>query len=236
MERWNMLVSSMSVELFDAVLGVFKETYLGTHPAAWQYVNTMWMPHKERFVASYIDKFPHFGNASTLRVEGNHHVIKSYLHVDTLHLLTLTKWLGLMLANQCVELNAAIEKQKVHKAHRFGHSCFKDLIYKVFDFALDKLLQQLKHAEKGGHEEQPCFARFTKSWGLPCHHYIHGCLETEILILLQDIHEHWLLDRNPLILLSVNVAAPPHEPASPQSLFMQTMTATLQQVLNNGNP
>ncbi len=34
MERWNMLVSSTSVKLFDAALGVFKETYLGTHPAA----------------------------------------------------------------------------------------------------------------------------------------------------------------------------------------------------------
>jgi hypothetical protein len=94
-----------------------------------------------------------------------------------------------MLANQRMKLSAAIEKQRVHKAQRFGHSCFKDLIYKVSDFALDKLLQQLKHAKKGGHEEQPCSARFTKSWGLPCHHYIRGCLETEILILLQDIHE-----------------------------------------------
>jgi hypothetical protein len=72
------------------------------------------MPHKERFVACYIDEFPHFGNASTLRVEGNHHVIKLYLHVGILHLLTLTKRLGLMLANQRVELNAAIEKQRVH--------------------------------------------------------------------------------------------------------------------------
>jgi len=70
------------------------------------------MPHKERFAACYIDKFPHFGSASTSRVEGNHHVIKSYLRVDTLHLLTLTKRLGLMLANQHVELNAAIEKQR----------------------------------------------------------------------------------------------------------------------------
>jgi hypothetical protein len=96
--------------LFDAALGVFKETYSGTHPAAWQYVNTTWMPHKERFVAYYIDEFPHFGSASTSRVEGNHHVIKSYLHVGTLHLLTLTKRLGLMLANQRVELNVAIEK------------------------------------------------------------------------------------------------------------------------------
>jgi hypothetical protein len=141
-----------------------------------------------------------------------------------------------MLANQRMELNAVIEKQRVHKAHRFGHSCFKDLIYKVSDFVLDKLLQQLKHAEKGGHEEQPCSAWFTKSWGLPYHHYIRSCLETETPILLQDIHEQWLLDRNPLILPSVNVIASPHEPASPRSLFMQTMTATLQQVLDNGNP
>jgi hypothetical protein len=110
----------------------------------------MWMPHKERFVACYIDEFPHFGSANTSRVEGNHHIIKLYLDVGTLHLLTLTKRLGLMLANQRVELNATIEKQRVHKAHRFGHSYFKDLIYKVFDFALDKFLQQLKHAEKGG--------------------------------------------------------------------------------------
>jgi hypothetical protein len=34
MERWNMLISSMSVELFDAALGVFKETYSGTQTAA----------------------------------------------------------------------------------------------------------------------------------------------------------------------------------------------------------
>jgi hypothetical protein len=132
-----------------------------------------------------------------------------------------------MLANQRVELNAAIEKQRVHKAHWFGHSCFKDLIYKVFNFALDKLLQQLKHVEKGGHEEQPCSARFTKSLGLPCHHYIRDCLKTKTPILLQDIHEQWVLDRNPLILPSVNVATPPHELASQRSLFMQTMTATL---------
>jgi hypothetical protein len=189
MERWNMLISSTSVKLFDTALGVFKETYSRTHPVAWQYINMTWMPHKETFVTYYIDEFPHFGSASTSRVEGNHHIFKSYLRVGTLHFLTLTKQLGFMLANQHVELNAMIEKQRVHKAHRFGHSCFKDLIYKVSDFTLDKLLQQLKHAENGGHEEQPCSARFTKSWGLPCHHYIRDYLETETLILLQDIHE-----------------------------------------------
>jgi hypothetical protein len=99
-----------------------------------------------------------------------------------------------------------------------------------------KLLGQLKLAEKGGHEEQPCTAWFTKSWGLPCHHYICGCLETETSILLQDIHEQWLLDINPLAPPSIIAAASPHEPVSPRSSFVQKMTATIQQVLNNENP
>jgi hypothetical protein len=50
-----MLISSTSVEMFNAALGVFKETHSRTHPAAWQYVNTMWMPHKERFIVCYIN-------------------------------------------------------------------------------------------------------------------------------------------------------------------------------------
>jgi hypothetical protein len=189
MQRWNLVVSSTSVELFNAALGAFKETYVASHPIAWNYINNTWLPHKEKFVACFVDEFPHFGNASMSRVEGNHHVIKLYIRVNTLHLLTLTKWLGLMLVNQHVELNATIEKQKQHLAHRFNHHCFKNLIYNVFDFALGKLLGQLKFVEKGGHEEQPCIAWFTKSWGLPYHHYIRGCLETETPILLQDIHE-----------------------------------------------
>jgi hypothetical protein len=35
MEPWNMLVSSTSVKLFDAALGVFEDTYLGIHLVAW---------------------------------------------------------------------------------------------------------------------------------------------------------------------------------------------------------
>jgi hypothetical protein len=58
-----------------------------------------------------------------------------------------------MLANQQVELNATIEKQKQHLVHHFNHHCFKNLIYNVSNFALGKLLRHLKFAKKGGHEE-----------------------------------------------------------------------------------
>jgi hypothetical protein len=153
MQRWNLIVSSTSIELFNVALGAFKETYAASHLVVWNYVNNTWLPHKEKFATCFVDEFPHFGNASTSRVEGNHHVIKSYLRVSTLHLLTLTKRLGLMLANQHVESNATIEKQKQHLAHHFNHHYFKNLIYNVSDLALGKLLGQLKLAEKGGHDE-----------------------------------------------------------------------------------
>jgi hypothetical protein len=39
MQRWNLVVSNTSVELFDGALGAFKETYAASHPAAWNYVN-----------------------------------------------------------------------------------------------------------------------------------------------------------------------------------------------------
>ena len=116
--KWNLLAGSKSIGDFNASLAVFEDEYAASHLAAWQYVNTTWMPHKDKFVACFIDEFPHFGSACTSRVEGNHHVIKSYLGVGTLHPLTLTKRLGLILANQRVELNAAIEKQRLHKAVR----------------------------------------------------------------------------------------------------------------------
>jgi histone-lysine N-methyltransferase SETD2 len=62
MQRWNLVVSSTSIELFDVALGAFKETYAASHPVAWNYINNTWLPHKEKFVACFVDEFPHFGS------------------------------------------------------------------------------------------------------------------------------------------------------------------------------
>ena len=132
----------------------------------------------------------------------------------------------------CVQVLASKRSFILTKAHRFSHGCFTQL---VSDFTLDKLLGQFKLAEKGGKEE-PCSLRFTKSWGLPCCHYIRCCLETNTPILLQDIHDQWLLDRNPLVPPSVTEVVPPVDPISPKRAFMQKMTSTLKQSLDNMNP
>ena len=234
--EWHQLVASGSVDELNAAIDAIRGKYGQSHPTVWQYVNATWLPLKERFVACFVNEFPHFGSASTSRVEGNHHVLKSYIRGARLHPLTMAKRVGLMLANQRVELNAAAEGQKLVKAHRFTHNCFANLTYKVSTFAMDKLLGQLKLAQEMRDGNQVCTSQFTKSWGLPCRHVIRCCLETDTPILLEDIHEQWLLDRNPLAVPVVATSAPPAVPESPRSSFMRKMATTLPQLLANDNP
>ena len=159
-------------------------------------------------------------------------MIKSYLRVGTLHIWIAAKRLGGMLANQRVELNDAIENQRSNKALRFSHDCFKEVIYKVSNFAMDKILKQLQLAEEGSLSDKPCSRQFTKSWGLPCSHYIRCCLKFGTPILLQDIPKQWLLDKNPMASSSICALAQPIEPLSPRSCLMQKIADTLE----NGNP
>ena len=144
-----MIISSTSIELFDAALGALKETNAATHLAAWNYDNNIWLLHNEKFVAGFVNKFSHFCSANKSSVEENHYVIKSYLRISTLHILMLTKRLGLMLGNRWVELNVAIKKQRQHLVHRFNDHYFKNPIYHIFDFSLGKLLGHLKLAKSG---------------------------------------------------------------------------------------
>ena len=42
---------------------------MANHPAASNYVNNVWLAHKQKFVACFVDEFLHFGNANTSRAE-----------------------------------------------------------------------------------------------------------------------------------------------------------------------
>ena len=236
MLHWNVIVTSITVESFEEGLSTFKAKYSISHPGAWKYIEATWLPHKERFISCFINEFPHFGSANTSRVEGNHHVVKSYLRVGTLHLYSTVKRLSLLLANQRVELNAAIEQEKMRIAHRFSHACFKELVCNVSHFALDKVLDQLKMIENGGAHGMACSGRFTKSWGLPCHHYIRRCLDTQVPISLQDVHEQWMLEKNPLLRSIPLEETGARIVVSPLSVLLGRITAKVSEAVDSQNP
>ena len=187
------------------------------------------MPHKEKFVSCFVDQFPHFGSATTSRVEGNHHVIKSYVRAGNLHLYLTTKRLGIMLANQQVELKVAIENQRLKKG--IASAILAWSIWHIMCL-MKKLVEQLELAKQGGHGDHPCSGMFMRVWGLPCRHYIRCCLESENLILLRDIHEQWLLDKNPLASPTITSVTPLVQTSCPTSLLVQKMVDTI----DNGNP
>jgi hypothetical protein len=58
------------------------------------YVESTWMPHKERFVDAWTQQHLHLGNSATSRVEGAHSRLNSYLQVLTGDLLTVFKAFG----------------------------------------------------------------------------------------------------------------------------------------------
>jgi hypothetical protein len=105
-------------------------------------------------------------------VEGNHHTVKTYIRLGNMDFLTVLKRIDQLLANQIVELNKEIEREKIIISHHHRIDCFQDLHYKVSQFALDKLLEQFNYAV-GGHEDSPtCAGMFTDTYGLPCKHEI----------------------------------------------------------------
>ena len=228
MDEWNFLVSSPSVEAFGEALSLFKDKFATSHFSSWNYIKTTWLPHKERFVECFINELPHFGSMSTSRVEGNHHIIKSYLRVGNLKLFPVTKRLSFMLSNQMVELNAEIERQKLRRAHHYDHECLKDLIYRVSEFAMQKLIEQLERAKEVERDGDLCHGRFKKSWGLPCHHYIRSCIKNEVAIDLREIHEQWMLENNPLSTIHEEATPRARDMPSPRTAILKKVTRVLQ--------
>ena len=103
-------------------------------------------------------------------------------------------------------------------------------MYKVSDFALDKILEQLKLPQEGERSSLPCKGQFTKSWGLPCYHYVRVCLETHVPIRLEDIHEQWVLERNPLMPSFIVEGVTREEVVSPRSVILRRLSATFSTV------
>jgi len=196
MKLWNAVVSSLHENEFEENVQLL-QSQCTNEPVVFRYVNDNWLPHKHMFVSCFVNNYPHFGSTSTSRVEGNHHTVKTYIRLGNMDLLTVLKRIDQLLANQIVELNKEIEREKIIISHHHRIDCFQDLHYKVSQFALDKLLEQFNYAV-GGHEGSPtCTGMFTNTYGLPCKHEITNYVKNGGKIPLSMIHPQWRLNRLP---------------------------------------
>jgi hypothetical protein len=83
------------------------------HPQAFNYVRQTWLPLKENFVVRYVKRIRHLGSSTTSHVEGNHHVLKSYIKLGRFHLLDVVKRMTLLWKNQLGAIHKEVERQKL---------------------------------------------------------------------------------------------------------------------------
>lgn len=103
MEDWTSVVKSVDMGIAVQNIQKFSYKWSSTHCAAVDYIERTWIPHKSKFFACFANVHMHLYSSSTSSVEGNHHILKNYIQVSSVDLLTCFERIQMMLKNQLVE-------------------------------------------------------------------------------------------------------------------------------------
>ena len=114
-----------------------------------QYICSHWIVYKEYFIRAWTDIHLHFGTRTTSRSEGNHWVMKRYLKISNMCLLSVLLKLKDLLEVQYVELNKSMEIERLKEWHNHGSILLKDLRGKVSKYALDKIQEHIDIVNMG---------------------------------------------------------------------------------------
>ena len=84
-----------------------------------------------------------------------------------------------MLETQFTGLNAGIEPEKLVIAHRHALPFMSEIVKKVSQFALDKMMHHYETVSKLSHAENDvmCTGSFRRSFGIPCGHVVKSKME-----------------------------------------------------------
>lgn len=167
------------------------------------YCMETWLaPYKEKIVAYWVNKVPHFGHSTTSVAESSHASVKAYLVQGSGDLATVFQKLRLYWGNQARELSLERSKRQNKVAFSTLTPLFKELQSKIVPQAaqiLETTLQQLPKPKSnlpigplpdgdicGG----PCH-RLTVGMGLPCRHVLYRHMQELAPLQLQEIDVHW---------------------------------------------
>ncbi|KAI0993246.1 hypothetical protein K3495_g14938 [Podosphaera aphanis] len=79
------VIESPSTQSYKENVEKLWEIYVSL-PVMLNYISETWFIYKEKFVHAYTNNYLHFGNLTSSRAEGMHHMIKSYIQVSTCEL------------------------------------------------------------------------------------------------------------------------------------------------------
>ena len=200
-----------------------QQKYVSQHLEEVGYIKTTWLlPFKEKLVRAWVDQSAHFGNTATLRVEGIHSLLKSYLRRSTFDLFDAWKAIQLALQNQLSELQARQAKQQIRTPLELSGTLFGAVRGWVSHEAMRKVEEQRKLLARTDPPPSPtCTGTFSRVYGLPCLHMLES-LQGEVL-LLYHFHSYWHLKREgaPQLLLEPRLLI---KPVRARSSLLQSST------------
>jgi hypothetical protein len=208
MSDWNQVLNSNGIELFHLIWDAFIEKWSRSHVAAVEYLERIWLIHKEKIVRCWTNQYLHFGTTSTSRGEGNHFVVKRYLKIANGDMLMVLNNLERLLQTQFTDLNAASESEKLVIAHRHNLPFMHPLVKNISQFALDKMLRQHQEISPASYDEE-CTGMFRKTYGIPCKHEIRVKILEGGQFSIGDFHPQWHLMDNPLFHIDQTVSNVP---------------------------
>lgn len=147
------------------------------------------MPKQFQFVACYINRYRHFGQRVTSRVEANHAEIKGYIGSSRGDLKFIIEAIQLMILNKRKEWEASFASAASTTATAEKTPILAELRGHITPTTLKLILSQTAAIQHQNFNPS-CSGYFTKSMGLPCAHIIQSRQRASDILHLQDIDPH----------------------------------------------
>ena len=117
------------------------------------------------------------------QVEGGHRVLKARLKFSTGDLSAVVEHIEEFINTQHEDYMTSLAKEEMKKAWNLLSESFKELVYKVSPYALQKIRKQWKISQRAArdpvsHTIKPCTQAFNTTIGLLCSYTIQADLET----------------------------------------------------------
>lgn len=198
MELYYQALAAPSVAEFDRVRKLLEQCW----PKGSDYLDRNWWIYKEKMVSAWTNKFVHFGQTATSRVEASHAKMKAWLEngrADIYSFITklIPWWLQMF---DTIEQSKLEERLKI--PFRYQDPLYANVLHIVCKYALGLVYKQLQSALEQDKEQQTneeakeCsgISSFTK--GYPCIHRVRELKATGRSLQPSDFHIHWWIDRS----------------------------------------
>lgn len=124
--------------------------------------------YRQMFVSAWIDKHLNFKQHTNNRVESQHSLLKSHLHVSNNTLHRFVPIINKIVDGQISDIKETFTISQIKVMNHHTHNLFYMLRGKVSHKALDHLHKEFLRMTRLTSNPWPCGCRLYNSCGLPC--------------------------------------------------------------------